>query len=113
MSFNNIITGDMVRDPEFMKRMQDAIAELEGMQDVPLPGMEHIEEVPAKISDEVEKSFELYRVVDSKGNEYTAHSGKVYYKRLNSASACCNRQNARGWDVYHVQRAKHVEWEDV
>lgn len=113
MTFNNIITGDMIRDPEFMKRMMHEMAKLEGMQDVPLPGMEHIEEVPAKISDEVEKSFELYRVVDSKGNEFTAHSGKTYYKRLNAASACRNRQNKRGWDTYTVQRAKNVEWEDV
>lgn len=77
-----------------MKRdITRAVAELEGMQDVPFPGMETIPETPAKIFVEVESV--VWRVLNSGGQEWKSYSGKTYYARRGTATAQANRINGK------------------
>lgn len=98
-----------------MDDLTRSIAELEGMQDIPLPGMEDIVQSSEKISEEVEKEF-VYRIVGASGKLRERWRRRKYYQTVSAAKGQATMENDRGYGAdrpYRVQRARIIEWEEL
>lgn len=113
-----------------MDEVTKNIVALEGMQDVPLPGMELVSETPEKISPQVSNANFVYRIVNAKGEVYYSNRGiwGVYDNERSAKNALAQVKHQYRW-VYNVDEGKYfkkiladegwklevakVEWYDV
>lgn len=122
MSFNNVVPGDVLRDPEKLASLMKAMG-YDNMEEPVIPGTEDWvpeDETPeAKTMDEVGTGNFVFRVVDAEGHALRSNSNisGVYLDEGWAKHAVTgfkgNRYKRRWYKLpFRIQRAR-IEWTEL